>query len=133
MNRRWALAVLALVVAALAAGTLGPSPADLIVWVSRGAEDRGLDSVTYGAVERGANLLMFVPVGFLLAAALPRLSGWWVWVVCAAASASVELIQTAIPQRQTSGADVLLNVVGAGAGILFHAAVRHRRRRPPPE
>lgn len=133
MNRRWALAALAFAVVVLAAGTLGPSPSDLIFWVSQGADQRGLDSVTYGAVERGANMLMFVPVGFLLAAAVPRLSGWWVWLICAAASASVELAQTLLPQRHATATDVVLNAAGAGVGILVHAAISRRRRRPPTE
>jgi hypothetical protein len=129
MSRRWALVALAALGLLLAAGTLGPPPAELIHWVVRGAHRKGADEVSYSLVESAANLALFVPAGFLLAAARPRLSGWLVWAVCVGGSIAVELAQTLLPDRVPSLRDVALNSAGAGLGVLIHAVAGHRRER----
>lgn len=126
MSRRWAWVALALLGSVLLVGTLGPSPGELFASVTR----EGVDERTFGAVEVGANVVLFVPVAFLVAAALPRLPGWAVWTLCVAASTAVELVQTTVPERVPSLRDVVLNAAGAAVGVLAHSAVdRHRRRR----
>ena len=130
MSRRWAWIGLAGYALLLALGTLGPAPSDLFQWVAQGA-DRvdGFESVTYESVELGANVLVFIPVGLLLSAALPRWSGWSVWGACTAASAAVELLQMALPGRHATLLDVVVNSVGAGIGVLLFTAIAHRASR----
>ena len=125
MSRRWAWVALAVLGSVLVVGTLGPSPGELFASVTR----EGVDDGTFRAVEVGANLVLFVPVAFLVAAVLPRLPGWAVWALCVAASTAVELVQTALPGRVPSLRDVVLNAAGAAIGVLAHAAVDRRRRR----
>lgn len=129
MSRRWAVVTLVLSGLILAAGMLGPSPAALFSRVAIGADHvEGLESITFGAVELAANVLVFVPVALLLAAALPRVSRWWIWAGCVGASCVVELVQVLLPDRHPTIVDVLTNSAGAGVGVLLHAVLAHRRR-----
>ncbi len=131
--RRWAPTVLVLYVAALAAGTLGPSPAELFEIVTVQANEAGLDQVTWRSVEVTANVVLFVPLGFLVRAALPRLSGWFAWMLCSGASASVEVVQSVLPDRQPSLLDLATNSAGAAVGVLLATALIGRagwRTRP---
>lgn len=92
----------------------------------------GLQYVTFGTVELAANVLVFVPMAFLLAATLPGVSRWWIWAICVGASSLIELVQVLLPGRTPTIVDVLTNSAGAAAGVLVHAALAHRRG-PPPE
>lgn len=73
------------------------------------------------AFDVGANLVGYVPLGFLLALALLR-SGWgrWAWplaVLCATAlSLSVETLQNFLPMRVPSNLDLALNAAGGALG-----------------
>lgn len=74
------------------------------------------------------NLLGFVPMGFLLSALL-----WQVnyrhakqrllvaMIACGAISFGIELAQAWIPSRSSQMSDLLLNTLGAGAGVLLHS------------
>jgi len=99
--------------------TFGPSPA----WVLYDGTRRvpGLDALSFGAVEAAANVLLFVPVGFLLAAALPRLSAVTAWLLCTAASVGVETVPLVLPEREPSLRDVVGTPLGAGVGVVLHA------------
>ncbi|GER22665.1 hypothetical protein NCCP1664_11620 [Zafaria cholistanensis] len=89
----------------------------------------------YALVEWLANVAMFVPFGFLLAAALP-LPYWWLALLAAAgASAGIEWAQRELlPERYPSAADIAANTLGALVGIglcgllLLAAAAGPRRR-----
>lgn len=77
------------------------------------------------------NIALFIPFG----AALVRPGSRWRVVLGALAlgaalSASIEIVQLAIPGRYTSFADFLSNSVGAGLGALV-SATSHRWLRPP--
>mgnify|MGYP000542531213 CR=1 FL=1 len=73
------------------------------------------------------NLLGFIPMGFLLSALL-----WQVnyrhakqrllvaMIACGAISLGIELAQAWIPSRSSQMSDLLLNTLGAGAGVLLH-------------
>jgi VanZ family protein len=89
----------------------------------------------YALVEWLANVAMFVPFGFLLAAVL-RPAHWWLALLsAAAASACIEWAQgELLPERYASAADIAANTLGALVGIalcgvlLLAAAARSRFR-----
>lgn len=71
----------------------------------------------YRKLEFSANVLLFWPLGFLTALALPWRSTWLALLVVLAISASVEWAQWAfLSARAPSGLDVLANTLGGGAG-----------------
>jgi glycopeptide antibiotics resistance protein len=95
---------------------------------------KGLPSfVDYGFIESGANVVFFVPVGFLLGLLFSH--RWW-WLAIPASgllSASVEAAQGAfLPGRVSSVADVVANTTGGLVGSIVAATVRalilHRDR-----
>jgi glycopeptide antibiotics resistance protein len=84
----------------------------------------GVDRVHETLVEAPANVLLFIPIGFLLPWAFPRMPVLAAWLLCVLASVSVELTQLAfLPDRTPSVIDVATNAAGAGLGALFCAAV----------
>ena len=110
--------------------TIGPSPGELLFSVAQAVP--GLDSLSSTTVEMVANVLLFVPVALLFAAAAPRLPGVVVWLICTAASAAVETAQLVLPDRQSSLRDVVLNSAGAAIGVLLHTLLVRRRRASGP-
>lgn len=88
--------------------------------------------VDYTFVETAANVVMFLPLGALIASvALPRL--WWVsGVLGLALSLSVEFTQAEfLPQRLASASDLMANTSGALLGGAIVAGARlawHARR-----
>ncbi|WP_162850925.1 VanZ family protein [Amnibacterium kyonggiense] len=81
--------------------------------------------VDYGFVESAANVVFFVPVGFLLGILFPY-RFWFLAIVCGALlSAAVETAQGLfLPGRVSSLADVLANSIGAVVGCILAVAVR---------
>lgn len=87
-----------------------------------------LDSVdqTYPAsreaLEIGANILLFVPAGWLAANLLPQRKRWLVLLGAAVISMGVEMIQAVcLPERVPSPVDVLANTLGAVVGLIVAA------------
>lgn len=74
--------------------------------------------MTYSRIEFGANVLMFVPFGALVAVILRR--RWLVAIpIAAAVSGIIELGQAVFLAGRTSSlADVVANVLGASLGLL---------------
>lgn len=123
--------------AVVAAATLSPTPLD------RGYES-SIDSLLatlhrngipswfgYHKLEFTANVAMFVPLGFLLALALPRRYIWLAALIVPALSGSIELLQSAfLAERFASVLDVAANTIGGYVGaigaVLFRAAVHAR-------
>lgn len=68
----------------------------------------------YGVV---LNLLLFVPLGTVLAL-LSGWAWWWVTLVAAVASGAIEVVQGLWLVREASWADVVANTVGASAGAV---------------
>lgn len=130
--RRVVRVLLAVYLAAVAAITLGPAPADdgtlglvrsVIAWLA----DRGVP-VTYDGVEAGSNVVMFVPFGVLVGLLLAR--PWWVVVLLGAAtSVTIETVQLALPTRYSTVQDVVLNTSGAAVGVAVLALALTVRRR----
>jgi glycopeptide antibiotics resistance protein len=81
--------------------------------------------IDYGFIEFSANIVFFVPVGFLLGL-LFTYRWWWMAVVGGGLlSTSVEIAQGLfLPGRVSSAADVLANTSGAVVGCLVAVAVR---------
>ncbi|HRA07366.1 MAG TPA: DUF4012 domain-containing protein [Propionicimonas sp.] len=87
-------------------------------------------AVPYGdqLLEVAANVILFVPAGWLAGALLPRRWRWLVIPGGILVSGAVELIQSLLlPGRVSSPRDVLANSLGAALGLLIAVAVdRHR-------
>lgn len=81
--------------------------------------------VDYGFIEFAANIVFFVPVGFLLCL-LVSYRAWWVAIVGGTLlSAGVETAQGLfLPGRVSSLGDVLANSSGAVIGCLVAVALR---------
>lgn len=82
-----------------------------------------------GWIELGANIVMFVPLGFLLTVLLRR--HWHGVMLALALSVAAELAQLVIPSRQPSLRDVAANLLGAliGAALAWWLVVRRERAR----
>lgn len=129
-----ALAAVILVAAVL---TLSPLPVQDLAFA---VIDRVLDVLhSWGAparldrhvLEFGANIVMFVPLGFLVALLVPQRRWWLALVGAVLASLAVETVQSAaLPHRIGSLRDVLGNTLGAVIGIGLAAAWRSAARRP---
>jgi len=126
-------ALLVAYLAAVAAVTLGPAPADtetlgavrtVVAWLS----DHGVP-VTYLGVEAVANVVMFVPFGVLVGLLAPA-RAWWAVVLLGAATATlIETVQLWLPTRYPTVQDVVMNTLGAAVGVGVPAAVAHVRER----
>ena len=88
--------------------------------------------IAYGAVEFSANIVMFIPMGFI--ASLFLRNGWLAVIAGTLASCLIELSQAVLlPARFASGMDILANSLGAGIGIALYYLGQSRRRRTPSE
>lgn len=135
--RPWAGWVLGAYAVAVAAVLLGPvSPGALVEgltgWLRR---DLGWTTVRQGWIEFGANVLLFVPLGFLITMLLRRL--WVGFVAALVLSVCAELVQVVLPARTASVRDVVANVAGAVLGavaawLVLRLAGRRGPRAPQP-
>lgn len=126
-----AVAGLCLYLAVVLLATLSPTPLDqgyessidrLLAVLHRNGVP---DWFGYNKLEFSANIVMFVPMGFLLALALPR-AWWWIVVVAIPAlSGAIELTQFAVlSERFASTLDVAANTMGGYVGALAALAIR---------
>lgn len=86
--------------------------------------------IDYDLVQNLANVVMFVPIGFLGALALYR-RNYLIVLFAGVASGLIELVQLVLlPDRVASWQDITANTVGAFVGLLCAIpALRRRRRR----
>ncbi|MGO4494112.1 VanZ family protein [Arthrobacter sp. 2YAF22_2] len=132
-NHRVAMLGLLAYAAGLATVALWPQPVDrpiagLLGSALQGLHRRGVpDWVNYGFIESAANVLLFIPLGALVAWVVGR-GCWWVGGVAGLlASSAIELTQFLfLPARYATLADVLANTVGAVLGA-FLALLLMRR------
>jgi hypothetical protein len=121
--------------------TFWPTPIDagfadaLRGWLTELQTSGGPEFLRYGVIEFGANIAMFVPLGFVLAVLLRPGRRWLSPVMCLVLSLGIELGQGILRSgRLADVTDVLGNTLGAtlGAGlltlILAVARVRAERR-----
>lgn len=87
----------------------------------------------FGHVEAGANILLFIPVGFLVACILPRRL-WLVAVLTGVAmSVAIESIQAvALSDRSATVRDVICNSLGTVLGTAFSPLFSRVSRRHTP-
>lgn len=116
MRQRWILAALAIYALIVAVVVLAPISYSGIV---DGIDDwfrRGLQITWFGSawIEFGANILMFVPLGYLLTLLFRH--HWYGAVLAFALSVAAEALQSIIPSREASLRDILANALGAGLG-----------------
>ncbi|WP_275094030.1 VanZ family protein [Microbacterium caowuchunii] len=79
----------------------------------------------YSALEFTANMAMFLPLGFLVALALPRRGMWSAALLIAGFSVVIEILQALVlAERHASTLDVVANTIGGCVGIAAAAAVR---------
>lgn len=133
--------LLALLLAVLTV-TFWPTPVDgpfdrslqalLLAWHAHGVPGW----FDYDFVQNAANVVLFAPLGALIASvALPRL--WWsAGVLGLALSLTVEFVQAEfLPARFASAGDLAANTAGAllgGAIVAVARALRHRANPGPP-
>ncbi|MFG6402676.1 VanZ family protein [Microbacterium sp. P04] len=124
----WVLLVIYAVAALLIA--FWPEPVD------RGATglldriERLIPWATYRRVEFGANVLFFVPLGWLLGVLLDR-ARYVVVPIALVTTVAIEGIQgELLSQRTASIYDVLANVTGACVGLILVSALTRRHRGP---
>jgi VanZ like family len=112
----------------LAAGlTVGPLPQDEMLDSLVALIGRFTGGISERTVEAPSNVLLFVPLGFLLARGFPRLPGPAAWALCVLASVAVEAVQAAfLPGRVPSLLDIAMNGLGAGIGVLLAYLVTRR-------
>jgi glycopeptide antibiotics resistance protein len=73
----------------------------------------------YSLIESGANVLLFVPFGILVAAFLPLRRAWLALPAGVVASLCIELGQEQFrPERFATPRDVLANALGAAIGTV---------------
>ena len=79
----------------------------------------------YNRLEFTANIIMFIPLGFLVSLLLSQRLWWFALVICPAFSISIELTQAAfLAARFATASDVISNSTGAIIGIFFAVLVR---------
>lgn len=116
-----------LVVLALIA--LWPSPVDAGARPVLGAITRTLPWATYARIEFGANILLFVPLGMLLATILP-MSRYLVLPLSVVSTVAIESAQALLLSRRVpSVLDIIANVTGASVGLIVVVVLEARRRR----
>lgn len=120
----WSLAVYGVMLALIA---FWPVPVD------RGAESvlrdmaRAIPFLSHGVVEFCANVVLFVPLGVLLALTLRRPA--WAMPIALIVTAAIEAGQALfLAERTPSLGDVVANLAGAGLGIAAVLLARRRRR-----
>jgi glycopeptide antibiotics resistance protein len=92
----------------------------------------GRAEISSEEVEVFANVLLLMPLGFLLVLALPRLPLSLLLVGAALLSLCIEIVQfVVLPERMASLVDVLANSGGAAIGIVLGTDLRRLLERPP--
>lgn len=136
-RRRILAALLAGYLVVLSMIAFWPSPVDE---GASGFIDRGLRTLhrfgvpgwfDYSLIESGANVLLFIPFGILVAAFMPLRRAWRALPIGILASMCIEVGQELFrPDRVATPRDVLANALGAAIGtvIVYGWAHRHDRR-----
>ncbi|HEV7949290.1 MAG TPA: VanZ family protein [Glaciihabitans sp.] len=74
----------------------------------------------YDKLEFSANIVMFLPIGFLVALLLPSQVWWLALLICPILSGGIELIQANfLSARFATITDVIANSIGATIGALL--------------
>ncbi len=124
-RRRFLTALLATYLLVLSLIAFWPSPVDegassFIVRVLRFLHRHGAPGwFDYSLIESGANVLLFIPFGILVAAFLPLRRAWLALPAGILASMCIELGQELFrPERVATPRDVLANAFGTAIGTV---------------
>ncbi|UJP08878.1 VanZ family protein [Microbacterium sp. KUDC0406] len=113
---RWALAAYLVAVGLIV--LLPVSYSEIIAAIWNGIRtDLGLTFFGAGWVEFTANVLMFLPLGFLLTLLFRH--PWYGTLLALVLSAGVEVAQIVIPDRVASLRDIVANTLGAAIGAFL--------------
>lgn len=130
--RVWlAVLLLTIYVGIVLAATMSPTPLDqgydsAINKILGVAHRNGVpERFGYTELEFGANIAMFVPLGFLVGLALPNKIAWLGIFLVPGFSALIEFLQGQfLSERISSPQDVLANSIGGLFGLLFAYILR---------
>ena len=111
----------------LAGLALWPTPVDAPFHPLLTSITRDVPWLTYARIEFTANILLFVPFGFLFTLILRR-AHYVVLPAAVVVTVAVESWQSLVDERTSSILDIVANVTGACLGILLAALVRLARR-----
>ncbi|WP_251453566.1 VanZ family protein [Microbacterium sp. Marseille-Q6648] len=126
---RWARTALGIYIAVLTLIAIWPVPVDSGAGPLIRAITRVLPVVTHARLEFGANILLFVPLGALLAVILAR--RYLVVPIAFVTTVGIESVQAlALDRRVPSVMDIIANVTGACLGLLLVGLVEWWRSRP---
>lgn len=117
--------------------TLGPTPFEeqlqtfsTLVQSIVSTLTSGRAEVSLQEAEALANVVMFLPLGLLLALSMPRVYLSVLLVLSAGASLAIELTQyLVLPDRDPALLDVAMNTAGAAAGLVLGGDGRRLLRR----
>ncbi len=87
------------------------------------------DWITFNALEFGANVAMFVPIGVFLVLLLGRQQWWLATLVGVVLTVAIEYAQSFLPYRVTDTRDLIANGLGAVAGTLLALLLTARAAR----
>jgi hypothetical protein len=141
-RHRVLLAILVVYLAALALIAFWPVPVDSGARGSLGSllallRAHGWGWIDYSTVEASANVILFIPFGFLLGVLGGRGAGRRLLMlgICIVSSVVIELGQALLlPARFASAGDIAANSLGAVVGVLLALAfdaITHRRAPRP--
>lgn len=123
---------LAIYIVVLAGIAFSPVPVDSGAGPLLRAITKAFPVLTYHRIEFGANIVLFVPLGLLLALILPR-RRYLVVPIAFVATVSIESLQGIfLGARVASILDVVANTTGACIGLLIAEVVPALRRRGEP-
>jgi len=136
-RRRTVSLLLALYLAVLACVGFWPTPVERpVAGILRGflqvlQEQPLTEGIRSGHLELAANVLLFVPLGLLIAGLLPARRWWLAAVAGLLGSGAIESVQfLALDERQAGLRDIATNTLGALLGALAVVWVRRRHRAP---
>jgi glycopeptide antibiotics resistance protein len=136
MRHRLLLAVTAVYLVAVAWITLNPFPGDphrnalLEGLLASFASTPALAWIDYDVVEFTANIVLFVPMGALLAMLSGRGRRWLAVSLGVAASLTIEFVQLFEPARVSDARDIVANSLGVIIGMGLVVIAGGRRSRP---
>ena len=122
--RLWLLVLYAIALTLIA---FWPVPVDRGVDVYLADLTARIPWLTYDAMEVGANVLVFVPLGILLTMVLPFGAWWFVIPIAFVVTVTIEVVQAQfLDDRTFSVRDVIANLTGLVIACLLE--IEHRRR-----
>lgn len=125
-GERLAMRLLVVYAAVLAVIAFSPTPVDREATGLLREVARIVPLLSYGVVEFTANILLFVPLGALLALALPHRRGLVV-LISLAVTLAIESCQALfLAQRTPSLRDIVANTLGAAVGLVVVLILERR-------